>query len=90
MISHIWSGVEQYEVQEIFKTGNTQESVTHDVWAHVIHPPDERSRSGSVVLLDVAGKNLGNNALTTHLSMFTALISSGLNVFVRETFQNNN
>lgn len=31
MISHIWSGVEQYEVQEIFKTGNTQESVTHDV-----------------------------------------------------------
>ena len=42
------------------------------------------------MLLDVAGTNVGNDALTTHLSMFTALISSGLNVFVRETFQNNN
>lgn len=42
------------------------------------------------MLLDVEGTNLGDDAVTTHLSMFTALVSSGLNVFVREVFQNNN
>ena len=88
MINHIWSGVEQDEVEEIFETGDSMDSVTHDVWAHIVHPRDDMN--GSVVLLDVAGTNLGDDALTTHLSMFTALISSGLNVFVRETFQNNN
>ena len=46
--------------------------------------------NGSVVLLDVAGTNLGDDALTTHLSMFTTLISSDLNIFVRETFKYNN
>ena len=88
MVNHIWSGVEQNEVEEIFETGDGQKSVTHDVWAHIIHPRDDMN--GSIVLLDVAGTNLGDDALTTHLSMFTALISSGLNMFVRETFQNNN
>ena len=42
------------------------------------------------MLLDVEGTNLGDDAVTTHLSIFTALVSSGLNVFVREVFQNNN
>lgn len=87
MVSHIWGNVKQNGVEETFKTGDTLESVTHDVWAHIIHPQGDE---GSVVLLDVAGTNLGDDALTTHLSMFTAMISSGLNIFVRETFQNNN
>ncbi|KAJ7380209.1 hypothetical protein OS493_010922 [Desmophyllum pertusum] len=80
IISHIWTGVNRSYVEEIFKTGDTLDPVTHDVWCHVIR--DERG--GSVVLLDVEGTNLGNDAVTTHLSMFTALVSSGLNVFVRE------
>ncbi|XP_078376506.1 uncharacterized protein LOC144659857 [Oculina patagonica] len=85
VISHIWTGVNQNYVEEIFKTGDTLEAVTRDVWCHII-----QEQTGNVVLLDVEGTNLGDDALTTHLSMFTALVSSGLNVFVREVFQNNN
>ena len=86
LISHIWTKVKRNHVQEIFETGDTLESVTHDVWCHIIQ--DEQG--GNIVLLDVEGTNLGDDALTIKLSMFTALISSGLNVFVREVFQNNN
>ena len=86
LISHLWTKVNRNKVEEIFETGDTLDPVTHDVWCHIIH--DERG--GNVVLLDVEGTNLGDDALTIQLSMFTALISSGLNVFVREVFQNNN
>ena len=88
VISHIWSEVNDSHVEEIFKTGDTQEAVTRGVWCHIIHPQDKKG--GSVLLLDVEDTNLGDDAVTTHLSMFTALVSSGLNVFVREVFQNNN
>lgn len=91
MVSHIWSGESKKEVEEIFETGDTMESVTHDVWAYIFRPRQGTVESGeSVILLDVAGTNLGDDTLTTHLSMFTALISSSLNIFVHETFQNNN
>ena len=86
IISHIWTKVNRNNVEEIFETGDTLDPVTHDVWCHIIQ--DERG--GTVVLLDVEGTNLGDDALTIQLSMFTALISSGLNVFVREVFQNSN
>ena len=86
LISHIWTKVNRNHVEEIFETGDTLDSVTRDVWCHIIQ--DEQG--GNVVLLDVEGTNLGDDALTIQLSMFTALISSGLNVFVREVFQNNN
>ncbi|XP_068721083.1 guanylate-binding protein 5-like [Montipora capricornis] len=86
LISHIWTKASRNKVEEIFETGDTFDTVTHDVWCHIIQ--DERG--GNVVLLDVEGTNLGDDALTIQLSMFTALISSGLNVFVREMFQNNN
>ena len=88
LINHIWSGANQTYIEEVFKTGDTMLPVTRDVWAQVIQPRDEQG--GNVVLLDVEGTNLGDDALTTHLSMFTALISSGLNLFVREMVQNNN
>ena len=88
VISHIWSEVNHSHVEEIFKTGDTLKAVTRDVWCNIIHPQDKKG--GSVVLLDVEGTNLGDDAVTTHLSMFTAMVSSGLNVFVREVFQNNN
>ena len=86
LISHIWTKVKRNHVEEIFETGDTLESVTHDVWCHVI----EDEQGGNIVLLDVEGTTLGDDALTIQLSMFTALISSGLNVFVRNVFQNNN
>jgi len=88
LIKHIWSGANQTYIEEVFKTGDTFRPVTRDVWAQVIQPRDEQG--GNVVLLDVEGTNLGDDALTTHLSMFTALVSSGLNLFVREMVQNNN
>lgn len=88
LINHIWSGANQTYIEEVFKTGDTLLPVTRDVWAQVIQPRDEQG--GNVVLLDVEGTNLGDDALTTHLSMFTALISSGLNLFVREMVHNNN
>jgi len=88
LIKHIWSGANQTYIEEVFKTGDTFGSVTRGVWAQVIQPRDEQG--GNVVLLDVEGTGLGYDALTTHLSMFTALVSSGLNLFVREIVQNNN
>ena len=36
VISHIWTGMKQNYVEEIFKTGDTLESVTRDVWCHVV------------------------------------------------------
>ena len=88
VINHIWSGANQTYIEEVFKTGDTFLPVTRGVWAQVIQPRDEQG--GNVVLLDVEGTNLGDDALSTHLSMFTVLVSSGLNLFVREMVQNNN
>ena len=81
LISHLWTKVNRNKLEEIFETGDTLDPVTHDVWCHIIH--DERG--GNVVLLDVEGTNLSDDALTTQLSMFTALISSGLNVLDRKS-----
>ena len=87
LISHFWNGMSGDEVEEIFQTGDTVIAVTRDVWAHIVKP---RAMEGSVVLLDVEGTNLGNDSLTDHLSMFTALISSGLTVMVQTVFGNKN
>ena len=87
LISHFWNGMNGDEVEEIFQTGDTVLSVTRDVWAHIVKP---KAMEGSVVLLDVEGTNLGNDSLTDHLSMFTALISSGLTVMVQTVFGNQN
>ena len=62
-------------------------AVTRDVWAHIVK---QKAMEGSVVLLDVEGTNLGNDSLTDHRSMFTALISSGLTVMVQNVFGNKN
>ena len=87
LISHFWNGMNGDEVEEIFQTGDTLLAVTRDVWAHIVKP---KAMEGSVVLLDVEGTNLGNDSLTDHLSMFTALISSGLTVMVQTVFRNKN
>ena len=87
LISHFWNGMNGDEVEEIFQTGDTVLAVTRDVWAHIVKP---KAMEGSVVLLDVEGTNLGNDSLTDHLSMFTALISSGLTVMMQTVFGNKN
>ena len=82
LVTHVWDGWNKDQedfVDEIFKTGDSFKPVTRNVWAHTIHP---RSESGSIVLLDVEGFDLGDDTVTKHLSMFTAIISSCLNLFV--------
>ena len=63
-------------IEEVFKTGASLKAVTRDVWAYVI-----RQKEGSMLLLDVEGTNLGDDTVTDRLSMFTAMMSSRLNVF---------
>lgn len=67
-------------VEDIFETGDSFDQVTRNVWAHII--PEPRGENGSLVLLDVEGFNLGEDAVTKHLSMFTAVVSSCLILFV--------
>ena len=78
VISHIWSGKnENSSVEEIFKTGHSHDAVTRDVWAHII----KLNENGNIVLLDVEGTDLGDDRVTDRFSMFTAIMSSALNVF---------
>ena len=62
-------------IKEVFKSGA---SLDPGVWAHIIRHPD---KNGSILLLDVEGTDLGNDSVTDRLSMFTAMLSSGLNRF---------
>ena len=79
LINHIWSGeTEKSSAEEIFKTGHSHSAVTRNVWAHIIKPKNE---SRNIVLLDVEGTDLGDDRVTDRLSMFTAMMSSALNVF---------
>ena len=59
--------------------------VTRGVWAHIIRHPD---KNGSILLLDVEGTDLGNDSVTDRLSMFTAMLSSGLNRFALQVVKN--
>ena len=74
-------------VEDIFETGDSFDQVTRNVWAHII--PEPRGENGSLVLLDVEGFNLGEDAVTKHLSMFTAVMSSCLILFVDNYLGNN-
>ena len=79
LINHIWNGKnENSAVEEIFKTGDSFDAVTRNVWAHIIK---HKTDNGNIVLLDVEGTNLGDDSVTDRLSMFTAMMSSALNVF---------
>ena len=87
LINHVWDGRKKgNSVEEIFKTGDSFKQVTRNVWSHTIIPRGENS--GSIVLLDVEGFNLGNDTITKHLSMFTAMMSSCLNLFANDYLGN--
>ena len=86
LISHICDQRSKGDqVKEIFETGDSVKPVTRNVWAHMIQP---RSKSGSTLFLDVEGTNLGDDTLTDQLSMFTAMMSSGLIIFARDVVGN--
>ena len=79
LISHIWDGKNEHSaVEEIFQTGHSHVAVTRNVWAHIIKLKDEK---GNIVLLDVEDTDLGDDRVTDGFSMFTAMMSSALNVF---------
>ena len=87
LISHILSGRSEDSVEEIFKTGDSFEAVTRNVWAHIIQL---RNEDGSILLMDVEGTDLGDDTVTDRLSMFTAMLSSSLNVFAMHIVGNGN
>ena len=94
IIIHILSGSDlrdQSHIEEIFPSGNTIDSivsVTPEVSIHVIHPQNDGG--DSFILLDVQGINIGKDTLVDYLSLFATLISSDVNVFVHDRFDNNN
>ncbi|KAJ7376386.1 hypothetical protein OS493_034908 [Desmophyllum pertusum] len=86
LIRHFWNENSLQTFQETFETGDTTVPVTHGVWASII--PAKTPDECNVILLDVEGLNLGDDAVTTHLSMFTALVSSAVHIFARDLVQN--
>ena len=86
-VLHAWRSPTRQEtdsiVEEVFKTGDEHEPVTHGIWMSIW-----REEEQSIVLLDVEGIDLSDDAVTRHLSLFTALMSSGFGVFCQETVRN--
>ncbi|XP_068753263.1 guanylate-binding protein 1-like [Montipora capricornis] len=82
LMSHILDerNADSDSVQEIFETGDLVKAVTRNVWSHIIPKPE----GGSILLVDVEGTNLGDDKVTAHLSMFTAMISARLILFTRD------
>jgi len=70
-------------VEDVFETGDFVEAVTRGVWLSI------HEYSGtSVVLLDVEGTDLGDDEITAKTSIFTALMSSSLMIFMKEAPSN--
>ena len=67
-----------------FKVDDTGRPCTRGLWIHTRRLPE----GGSLVLVDVEGDNLGNDAVAEQLSALTALISSHILLFVREVVSN--
>ena len=82
-VRHIWNcnGKHGAEIQEEFQTGDSDKAVTYGIWMSACEKEN-------IVLLDVEGTNLGNDAVTSHMSVFTSLMSSGIVVFSPETIKN--
>lgn len=82
VVNHIWTGKNRTSVEEVFQTGDSLAPVTRGAWAYVT-----QHENGSIVLLDVEAADLGDETLVAHLHMFTAVISSGLSILVRDHVQ---
>ena len=87
LIRHFWNKNSLQIFHETFQTGNTVVPVTHGVWASII--PSKSPDDSNVILLDVEGLNVGDDDVTVHLSMFTALVSSAVHIFADDLVKNN-
>ena len=87
LIHYFWDENSLKPFHEIFDTGDTKVPVTHGVWALII--PAKTPDDSNVILLDVEGLNLGDDAVTAHLSMFTVLVSSSVHIFTNDVVKNN-
>ena len=85
LIKHVWNGANHtfVEQEEVCQTGDGLVPVTRGVWAYIT-----QNKEGSIILLDVEADDLVDETLKAHLHMFTGMISSGLNIMVREYVQN--
>lgn len=86
LVHYFWDENDFKLFEETFETGDTKVPVTHGVWAKII--PAKTPDESNVILLDVEGLKLGNDAVTNHLSMFTALVSSSVHIFANDVVQN--
>ncbi|XP_068719101.1 uncharacterized protein [Montipora capricornis] len=78
----------RYEhAEKVFRTSDEMEPCTSGVWISTVR--DSRG-TGSTVLVDTEGTNLGNDDDTDLLSIFTVLMSSGLALFVNKGVMNHN
>jgi len=76
LIRYFWDENSFQVFDETFESGNSTAPVTHGVWVSII--PAKTPDESNAILLDVEGLNLGDDAVTTHFSLFTALVSSGV------------
>jgi len=83
MINHVLNGANHTFAQEIVQTGDGFAPVTRGVWAYIT-----QNKEGSIILLYVEADDLVDETLKEHLRMLTGMISSGLNIMVREYIQN--
>lgn len=84
MIHLHWDQTFLYSGATPFEVGSTTLACTHGVWVHVRQLPG----GGNLVLVDVEGDNLGNDAVTEQLSALTAVLSSYILLFVRQMVNN--
>ena len=84
LITHILDEKNHDLVEETFATGDSVDAVTRNVWVHIVPKHGGDDERGSILVMDVEGTDLGDDGVTGHLSMFTAMMSSLLNVFARD------
>ncbi|XP_068700829.1 uncharacterized protein [Montipora foliosa] len=78
----------RYEhAEKVFRTSDEMEPCTSGVWISTVR---DSMGTGSTVLVDTEGTNLGNDDDTDLLSIFTVLMSSGLALFVNQGVMNHN
>ena len=84
-IRHFWDGDEQKLFEKAFNTSDSTEPCTRGVWVSTV---PQIHGSHSALLMDVQGTDLEDDRVTGKLSMFTALMSSAMVLFVRGTLVN--
>ncbi len=84
MVFHHWDQTSPHGGAMPFDVGSTTQACTRGVWLRIRRLPE----GGSLVLVDVEGNQLGNDAVTGQLSALTAVLSSCILLFVREVVNN--